>query len=295
MKKYILTVFAATLILTSCDIKFNDDNSEFINILYNVRGGYVSINETIIIGFNGFSEMRYLKYKLHFQLPDSVFENLNRKFEEADFFNLEAKYPLHGSGYDCLSFTIMYSTGYKSKSIKADWCGKIPDKLEELLITLYKTRHLIISNPDVITLHISWIYKIKEWPFSDILRLKIYHFDYVDLDTESRFNDIICYFDSLKYDNQNYLFLENDYLYQVSLVRDEEDSNQLYIIQFEYYTELPEIFGFRLNEFSRNSYAVSQNIKGIKKFLRDHYLCVFIEDNLTDGVRAGNIYFIPGK
>lgn len=296
MKNQILTALTAILILITCNLKINDDNSGFVNILYKIKSGHAGTNETIIIGFDGSSELKYSNYTIKFQLPDSVHKNLNNKFKEADIFNLDDKYPLYLSGNDHLSFTIMYSNGFKSKSIEVVHVSQMQDELEKLVTALYKVRNLIWANPDAITLHISWVYLIKNWPFSGILRLENYHFDFADLDNESRFNDIICYFDSIKYNNQNYLFLENDDIYRVNLFKDEEDgSNKLNIIRFEYYTELPEIFGFRLNEFSGNGYAVSQNVKKIKKFLKDHYLCVFIEDNLMDGIKAGNIYYNPGK
>lgn len=297
MKNQVLT--ALTVILTSCNLKINDDNSGFVNILFNVRGGYESINDTIIIGFNGFSELRYSKYKLHLQLPDSVYENLNNKFEDACIFDLDDKYPLYTSGDDYLTFTIMYSNGFKSKSLEVDWCGILPEKLEELLITLYKTRYLIRTNPDAITLRISWIYKIKEWQFSDRLRLQ----DNINMDlhlSEQHDSAIISYCQNMSDSSHRYLFLEEDSLYSVYLSRDyDSDLYQLYIQNIKINKRLPEEFNFNIHDIPETGLIIENNVKFFTEFFKTNYSgiysFIYLYDELKDGSLAGRFYYVLGK
>lgn len=308
--KLIIGAFAASLICAGCGILSNPVNYSAPAIMeYSISGGVVGVNEKTIINENGFGELAHYaygqKFVIQYQLSESQLDSLKRTFDDADFFYLKNEYKPSQTVADGFSYTITYATGDRTKTVLAEDGANYPKKLRNLLGKLHETNLLIKSIPDAGTLVIDREYKIKQWLFSEDIKLEdnlqkeVYYLD------SKVFREIFSFFVRIHNEEprSSFLFWENDHLYQISasglaLYFEENIGNYFYPFRRHPVRFWPPEFGFQLSEIPEAGLILeSEEFNRVNNLLKEDatYFNIFIFDELKDGGKAVSLYLVSGK
>lgn len=288
-----------TFVLSSC-IKNPVDYVAPAIIEYTIAGGIAGIQEETIIDDNGLSELCHGGgFILHYQLTESQLYKLKSMFSEADFFNLRNEYVPSRPIMDGFYYSITYTTDSKTKTITAATGAKFPNELEKLIEMLHELNSIIRSNADAGTLLIRWEYTIKEWLFTNNIKLEDNLQNRVYTDGSEVFKEIFRFFKELQQNDINALFWEGDYLYEITVGWGGEENDDYFKVNRKHPVRYwPENFGFNISRIPEKGIILEGEILSVVSNLLEEDVTnfnIFIFDALRDGGKAVSLILISGK
>ncbi|MFC1724771.1 hypothetical protein ACFL4T_04025 [candidate division KSB1 bacterium] len=298
----IFTICILIVLFSSCsENPVSYDYSEPAEIEYTISGGLAGNTERTTIDKNGFGKLFHFlsgnEIEVSCPLQDELYSKLQSKIKNSDFFNLNDDYNTDRPVLDGFSYSITYSTENRTKTITAVDGAAVPVTFPSLFNTLREINSFIRQNSETQTLFVYEEYIIKDWPFSDKIRLSDNLDNSIYLNELDISNEVYNFFLEIRNSEDDAIFWEGDCLYRMrkGWYGDElqyiEPSSQH---QLRYW---PDETNIDINDIGKSGLVLEEDkLSTVQNLLSGYwYTKIFILGELKDGGKAVYLLLINGK
>ncbi|MFB0516912.1 MAG: hypothetical protein ACETWG_09980 [Candidatus Neomarinimicrobiota bacterium] len=266
-----------------------------------LRGGFAGVNQKLVLDEVGTIETYNSAYLVTDSISSEVREVWRHRLNDVGFFCLDDYYPPAEIIMDGFSYELTVSSRGKTKTVSAEDRGGHPAALRELFWDLHYDLYLPIyqDSAKVGTLLIWQEYGVLPWPFAEQAPLadNIYtEYFFSVIDTTGA---IALYLNGLYYPDSgynkdiNYLHLEGDYLYRLTMIENGFKVNSAHPVRY-----WPLELNISLSEIPDEGLVIRNDIfrQVAALFIEPVYVnSIFVMSLATEVVSAYHLRLINGE